>query len=39
MDINVSTSPERSRRERLKTDRLLKTRELNKFTNIKLNTK
>jgi hypothetical protein len=40
MDIITSrTSPERSRRERLKTDRILKYRELIKFTNLKLNTK
>jgi hypothetical protein len=39
MNITNSTCPEHSRRERLKTDRLLKYRELTKFTNLKLNTK
>jgi hypothetical protein len=39
MDITVSTSPEHSRMERLKKDRILKYRQLTKFTNLKLNTK
>ena len=39
MDKTDNSCPEQSQRERLKTNKALKYRELNKFTNLKLNTK